>query len=170
MWASLEWVEFPRQISRLFYHWLTPCQCITCSPEQLLHHGYFLEKEKINMKLPCSLIRGCGASLETPFFESEAGGSCGPGQSSGWAPPLELVTDLTSRKLQFPAWKQVLYPLISCEPISSSWWVLHEGVDGHTPSFSLRSFMWDPISFSSPFCSLWYTSGVTLFEVKVLIK
>lgn len=89
---------------------------------------------------------------------------------SGWVPPLELVTDWTSRKLQFPAWKQTLYSLISCELISSSWLVLREGVDGHTPSFSLRSFMEDPISFSSPFCWLWYTSGAGLSEVRVLIK
>lgn len=167
---TLEWVEFDREISCPLYHWLTPCQCITCSPEQLLHHGYFLEKDEINMKLPCSLIRGCGTSLETPCFESGAGGSCSPGQSSGWVLPLELVTHLTSRKLQFPPWKQMLYPLISCGLISSSWLVLHEGVNGHTSSFSLRSFMQDPISFWSPFHSLWYTSGVALFEVKVLIK
>lgn len=46
----------------------------------------------------------------------------------------------------------------------------HEGVNGHTSSFSLRSFMQDPISFWSPFHCLWYTSGVTLSEVKVFIK
>lgn len=144
--------------------------CITCSPEQLLHHGYFLEKEEINMKLPCSLIRGCGTGLEAPFFESGAGGSCSPGQVLGECLLLSWLTDWTSRKLQFPAWKQTLYPLISCELISSSWLVLREGVDGHTPSFSLRSFMEDPISFSSPFCWLWYTSGAGLSEVRVLIK
>lgn len=76
-----------------------------------------------------------GKESQTPFFESGAGGSCSPGQSSGWALPLGLGTDLTSRKLQFPAWKQILYPFISCGLISSSWLVLHEGVDGHTSSF-----------------------------------